>query len=561
MRRLVRVLATAAVVAAGGPSNAGAQPVGFEAELGAEGVAEQVAPECSFSDDRLTCAVYGIAPPEGAECSFGGTVAEIRFGARTKAQRGFVCVDEGFHDWEVLSPGRTWRRGGFECSHRWVGSGLGRVGRLECRNAAGHRFSVDGRGRVVVASSSQRSWLALGDSFASGEGIPGTVPGVSEQGRDCRRATGEGTDATAWSANAYRRVRKRFGFNRMSFVACTGAITDEIDAQIGEASGDARLPTWDLVTLGIGGNNIRFAEVLKGCLDISNAWDAFDATPGCDVSPERMRARVDMLMGKRDRERGEYAGKVTLPDVLDDVAAVVEPGGDVVVTGYPQIVEEVARWDRWRRNVLANCEGILSRDVGGLRGVTGYLNEQIARSVARANKLHRGDGVRFHFVDIANDPYEYSDEPNTRHALCAPVPWLSGRTSGITSGDWWEWNRSFHPKQVGHTNTGRVVAALVRDRVKFDDRPPAPEPESCGQVGFEENTDNVASNIEAQGVSCEDARALVEASNSPDTRATPDGEPFDLNGFTCTITTTEEGLPIARYSCTAGDATVTWERS
>ena len=237
MRRGVGVIFVAAGIALGASSMAAAKdPVGFEAQLGAEGVVEPVAPECSLSKGTLSCAVYGVEPPSDAQCSAGGAITELRLGAAGRAQRGFVCVDEGFHDGGVLSAGQAWRRSGFDCAHGGSGSGVGRVGRLVCSNAGGYEFAVDGLGRVKIPSGPQRAWLALGDSYSSGEGIPGTEPGRTAQGRDCARATGSRTNAKAWSVGAYEEVGKRLGFDRIAFVACTGAITDEIESQIDEAA-------------------------------------------------------------------------------------------------------------------------------------------------------------------------------------------------------------------------------------------------------------------------------------------------------------------------------------
>ncbi len=322
-----------------------------------------------------------------------------------------------------------------------------------------------------------RAWLALGDSYASGEGIPGTVPesrqapggGRGSQGRHCERATGEGTDATAWAVGAYDATRAELGVDEIAFVACTGAISDEIAGQIGEAQDSLDRDRWDIVTLGIGGNNIRFAEILKGCLDVANAWDVFDLTPGCDVTEQQLERRVDMLVGTRDIDRREYAGRSALPEVLDTVAAYVVSGGDVIVTGYPHLIEEVDRWSGWRQRVMGHCAGIKDYDIGMLRSATGYLNEQLGRAVLDADRRHRDDGVRFHFVDISQDPYEYSDDAGSRHGLCSDDPWLNGVTTGIASGDWWELDRSFHPRQEGHTNTARVVATLLHNEITFDD--------------------------------------------------------------------------------------------
>lgn len=330
------------------------------------------------------------------------------------------------------------------------------------------------------AQGDGRGWLALGDSYASGEGIPGTPAreaegaGFATQGRDCRRATGEDTGATAWSVGAYREVARDLGFSQIALVACTGARFSELDAQIGEARARFGRSRWDLATFSIGGNDIFFAEVLEGCLDLNSVWGAFDLTPGCDISEPELRTRIDDLRG-------------SLSGAYETVAKAVAPGGDVVVVGYPQLVEEVARWDYWRRNHLPSCEGIQSYDVGMLRSVAGYLNQQIALATQDADAEYRKEGIRFHFLDIAADPYEYSDKPTDRHSLCTRDPWLNGRTVGTWSGDWWERNRSFHPHQTGHTNTARVLADFLRDNVTFDDQPPinvdqlltAPVPSLC----------------------------------------------------------------------------------
>lgn len=471
-RGLTLLLAAALVACT--TSSASAQPLGFEASLAGEGVAEQVRPECELARGSLSCAVYGIEPPPNADCDFGGAIAEVRLPATGQARRGFVCVDEAFHDWDELAPGQSWRRGAFECSRRWTGAGVGRMEVLTCRNTAGQGFSVDGVGRVSTDIAPPRSWLALGDSYASGHGIPGTVPGGAAHGRDCRRATGEGS-ATAWSVGSYRQVKAQFGFRRIAFVACSGAITDEATAQIEEARETSGIGRWDLVTLGFGGNNLGFSDVLLGCLDPRPGWASFDVTPGCDVSEKRLTARVDMLSGKRKINRREYKGSITLPTLLSAVASVVKPGGDVIVTGYPQLIEEAGRWPFWQLGSLAVCEGILRHDAGMLRSVTGYLNEQIGNAVDGADKAHRAREVRFHFVDIARNPYESGDDDASRHALCAQEEWINGLTPGIGRREL-PLVRSFHPKQAGHTATARVVAALFGKSVKFETaaQPPAP---------------------------------------------------------------------------------------
>jgi lysophospholipase L1-like esterase len=321
-------------------------------------------------------------------------------------------------------------------------------------------------GNDLASAEDGNTWLALGDSYSSGEGIPGTVDVAAAeqyQGQNCQRATGQGTDAKAWAVKAQQELPQ---FSTVTLVACTGALSTHLASQISEAQARTGQRTWDLVTFSAGGNDIGFADVLTACLDLNSAWGFFDLTPGCDISEADIRARIGSL-------------RVQLDSVYDTVAQSVNPGGDVIVAGYPHLIEEYTRWSDWQGTVGA-CHGIQSYDVGMLRSATGYLNQQIALAVADADQRHQGDGVRFHFLDISQDPYEWSDDPGSRHGLCSQDPWLNGQTTSVESGDF-RILRSFHPTQTGHDNTGRVLAEMIRRDVTFDDAPPPPTvpPPAC----------------------------------------------------------------------------------
>lgn len=301
-----------------------------------------------------------------------------------------------------------------------------------------------------------RRWLALGDSYSSGEGIPGTDPepvrgGQAYQRRDCARGTGE-TGATAWPVRAFRSAKDELGLKDIALVACTGAVTTEFDEQYAEATARYGGSRWDLVTFSIGGNDVEFANVLKDCLDVDSVWGAWEGA-GCTVTEAELRTRIDNLAG-------------VLASLYVKVAGWVNAGGDVVVLGYPQLIEEASRWP-W-----SACQGILRADVPMLRSAAAYLNQTIGAAVANADAKFKGRGIRFHFLDIAHDPYEYSDAASDRHGLCARDQWLNGFTLSGTSGDFRK-ERSFHPTQEGHDNTGRVLTKLLGDYVRFDDAPKA----------------------------------------------------------------------------------------
>lgn len=322
----------------------------------------------------------------------------------------------------------------------------------------------------VSAQEDPITWWALGDSYSSGEGIPGTERPAAGQ-PECARASGRNTDAKAWAVVARETLAEQ-RVSSWAFTPCTGAISSDVAGQMTEAAAASESDRADIVTLSMGGNDIFFADVVKGCLDLQASWKSL--VPGCDVDEPTMRRRIDMLTGASAPVAGQYRG-VTLPKLFDQIAEKVNAGGAVIVLGYPQVVEEWRRWDRWRRDIIGNCEGVQSYDVDMLRSVAGYLNQQIALTVQAANQRWSGKGVRFHWQDLATGVYETGDDATQRHALCSRAPWLNGQTTGVWSGDW-RFERSFHPHQVGHTETGRWLGNWMRSDLGIDriGRPPEP---------------------------------------------------------------------------------------
>lgn len=77
---------------------------------------------------------------------------------------------------------------------------------------------------------------------------------------------------------------------------------------------------------------------------------------------------------------------------------------------------------------------------------------------------------------------------------------------------------------------------------------------SCASVGFTPNSDDLATNIRAQGVTCRFARKYVRDS---------EGQPGErFRGFTCAKVAVDapEGLPYRRYRCQRGDDVIRWRR-
>jgi hypothetical protein len=118
------------------------------------------------------------------------------------------------------------------------------------------------------------SYVALGDSYSSGEGNPPFLAGTDGGGDFCHR-----------SPLAYSEVLgAEIGLNPL-FYACSGAVTSNITStfhfgeppQITEPGVDSSA---SLVTMTIGGNDAGFSNVLQACIEQKVKADLFNAAIG-----------------------------------------------------------------------------------------------------------------------------------------------------------------------------------------------------------------------------------------------------------------------------------------
>lgn len=108
------------------------------------------------------------------------------------------------------------------------------------------------------------------------------------------------------------------------------------------------------------------------------------------------------------------------------------------------------------------------------------------------------------------------------------------------------------------TTTATTTASTTTNTTASTTTPAATH--ECGQVGFTPNSEDVAGDITATGVTCDEARAFVEVAG----RRTSSGGPpsLEVDGWRCLATyATDDPLPRSDYRCTKGPATVTFERS
>lgn len=83
---------------------------------------------------------------------------------------------------------------------------------------------------------------------------------------------------------------------------------------------------------------------------------------------------------------------------------------------------------------------------------------------------------------------------------------------------------------------------------------------ACGDVHFDASSDNAAWEISATGVSCADAVALVKRV-AQEHNFVSGPRQFTTDGWACTVTTTEDGMPQGAYGCRKGAALVSWDKT
>jgi hypothetical protein len=329
--------------------------------------------------------------------------------------------------------------------------------------AVGVVLAVAGVGVVAYGTgggggATPRTWLAAGDSYSSGEGLPhATGP--------CARAL-PGSGSTTWMDGAYAQLRQRYRqLAAPTSVACTGATTDAFMAaadRLGRPEWEPAMGTFDLVTFTFGGDDVGFSAVLEQCLgagrvasDVRGVIARAEGTPPPSALPSDpghrcpstalLASRISTLSG-------------TLRTFLSAVATVaVTHGGNIVVLGYPDLVEDPGRWAA----PSASCTGLRAADATELRALAGDLDQALSGAAGAVDR-QAPNGVHVRYVPVNDapgaagaDPDLFEPSTGDRHNLCAPAPWLNGLTStGFGTG-------SFHPEQVGLDHEANLAARAI----------------------------------------------------------------------------------------------------
>lgn len=273
-------------------------------------------------------------------------------------------------------------------------------------------------GETPSVQPPKAKYVAMGDSFASGEGNPSFEYGTDNNGaNECHR-----------SPQAYPRLlQDHLHFEATAFVACAGATTNDV---LGVAEADDPKGKWneptqldalsaatETVTINIGGNDIEFAAFGRACI-LSN----------CDTDSDEYQNTWDRMTNPSNNNY--------LPPKLTDVFEAIQgkltatnTSVKVYVIGYPKIVT----YDSWNDPYSVNCLYLTGESATAAENVVEKLNEVIEEAVTGLSDS------RFTFVNPLK-----SGNPFTGHELCRSGGYFNG--VNIFQPEAY----TFHPNNDGH---------------------------------------------------------------------------------------------------------------
>lgn len=276
---------------------------------------------------------------------------------------------------------------------------------LAATAATASATSPSGPGGEAARSGDAVRYVALGDSFSSGPGIPEQTD--TECGRSAR--------------NYPALMAAALGAASFTDVTCAGADTGHMSGPQGAASPqlDALRPDTTLVTLGIGGNDLDLAGVLTRCVLLGKL-----APYGAPCKRSYTPLGTDAIGSRIE---------ATAPAVAAVLAEIHgrSPKARVLVVGYPAILPDDGTACR---ATVPLAEG----DFPWFRDKAKQLNSMLAR---QAGAQH--------------DTYVDAYAPSVGHDACKPagVRWIEPEQTAEAAG--------FHPNAAGHRSTADAALATL----------------------------------------------------------------------------------------------------
>ncbi|MFE3190726.1 SGNH/GDSL hydrolase family protein [Nocardia sp. NPDC059240] len=269
---------------------------------------------------------------------------------------------------------------------------------------------------IAPAHADGGKYVALGDSYAAGVGISNILD------KTCSRSDRN-------YAHLFAAAR---GYS-LTDVTCGGATTDSVTStQLSAVTSDT-----NLVTLGVGGNDIGFTDIVRSCVEAgtlgtgSGTGSAVLQTLGTGSTS----GSAELLLGCKNKYDASMPGR--LSDASAKVAKLVSdiksraPQARVVLVGYPHILPDNAALCAGRQPVLpADVDWARDTVIGGLNTM---LKSQTGIEYFSTYEIYNG------------------------HDVCEAIPdrWVNG--TSVDNGE----GAQFHPNQYGHAATAQRMAATL----------------------------------------------------------------------------------------------------
>ncbi|MFE7562630.1 SGNH/GDSL hydrolase family protein [Kitasatospora sp. NPDC057500] len=323
-----------------------------------------------------------------------------------------------------------------------VGAGLAAVLVAGCSGSTGAESlaaaAADGSSKPRAAAAATATptptptpvgpYVALGDSYTSGLRIS---PQQASEPKGCSRS----------AVNYPSLVAEALGLSGERFrdVSCSGARTvDLTGAQSTEGGSnppqlDALSPATRLVTVGIGGNDAGFMDVVGQCAK-ENLVDAFKGLVGSDRAAAPCRDSYAAAGGGDQVQQKVDAAGERLGQQLKEIRRRA-PQARVYVVGYPSLLPADP----------ASCVPVLGSTVAG--GDLGFLVEKEQQLNAMLKR--RAEAAGAVFVDLA--------APSAGHDMCAgeDARWVEPPfpAHGLAA---------IHPNAKGQQGAAEAVLRAVR---------------------------------------------------------------------------------------------------
>ncbi len=296
------------------------------------------------------------------------------------------------------------------------------------------QYPIDFVGIPVPTKVPNARYVAMGDSFSSGEGNPPFEPGTDTSDNKCHR-----------SSQAYPRLLQNdpdLNLGSMAFVACSGATTDSIvyggnvvssggeDPQMSVLSSSTRI-----VTVTIGGNDVKFKEFASACVVTSCASSSSAYQESWDIMTNA--SNVDYLPNKLE----------TAYDAIAEGLTAANTAARVYVIGYPKVVTH----DSWASTTSSdpwNCLYMSENSSSGAEAIVQKLNEVIHDAVENF------DDQRFVYVDPLA-----TGSPFIGNELCRSGGYFYGASSASIFGG--EDAYVFHPNVNGQNAYRQIVGDAI----------------------------------------------------------------------------------------------------